>query len=363
MSAPQMSWKALAISSAAMLVSGTVSSLMIRTQERLGFRHILTSSLLMFIGEYLNIFNLLVPLRLSRKKEFEHFLELQRRAKVDGKSLEVGIVRLGLGGVLDLLSTSFHLVSALLFPPSILQMLRSGTMISVFLFTRFYLKKKVGFQKWASLTVICFGFLLVSFSSFVNQLQVSENSGFSRQFLGLICLIISFLLSGFYFIYQEDLMDRFEVDASRLVAAESVMGVGFLTICLFFTSKIECMHEELCKATFDDPSQAMIYLLSNSTRLVLAVSTVLSLMVFNASGLLVTKNASSIFRILIDSGKTIIFWVMAIVLGLEQFSWKRFALQGPGFALLFLGNLINAEVVPLGKLELLWRSLFKQKTE
>ena len=363
MSGPAPSWKSLAATSAVMLVSGTASSLMIRTQERLGFKHIFTSSLLMFIGEYLNILNILVPLKLSRRKELEHFSDLQKKAKVGGKSLEVGIFRLGFGGVLDLLSTSFHLVSALLFPPSVLQMLRSGTMVSVFFFTRFYLKKEVSFQKWAALAVISSGLLLVSLSSFVSQVEAGEPSDFSRQFLGLICLLISFLLNGFYFIYQEALMDRFEVDASRLVAAESVMGVISLTICLLFTSRIKCTHPELCRSTFDDPSEAMVYLLSDPTRLTLALLTILSLMVFNTSGLLVTKSASSIFRILIDSGKTVIFWAAAVALGLEVFSWRRFSLQAPGFALLLLGNLINAEVVPLERFRLFLRKALLQNAK
>jgi len=61
--------------------------------------------------------------------------------------------------------------------------------------------------------------------------------------------------------------------------------------------------------------------------------TVLSIMIFNVNGLILTQNVSSVFRAFWDATRTILVWVLSLVTGIDQFEIKSFFLQMLGFAL------------------------------
>ena len=62
---------------------------------------------------------------------------------------------------------------------------------------------------------------------------------------------------------------------------------------------------------------------------------------FNAFGVSVTKNASSAQRSTIDTSRTVLIWVVQLILGAEHFDW----LQLVGFILLVLGTLVYNEIL------------------
>ena len=62
---------------------------------------------------------------------------------------------------------------------------------------------------------------------------------------------------------------------------------------------------------------------------------------FNAFGVSVTKNASSAQRSTIDTSRTVLIWMVQLILGKEKFDW----LQLIGFILLVIGTLVYNEIV------------------
>jgi multidrug transporter EmrE-like cation transporter len=62
---------------------------------------------------------------------------------------------------------------------------------------------------------------------------------------------------------------------------------------------------------------------------------------FNAFGVAVTKNASSAQRSTIDTSRTVLIWMVQLILGKEKFDW----LQLIGFILLVIGTLVYNEIV------------------
>ena len=62
---------------------------------------------------------------------------------------------------------------------------------------------------------------------------------------------------------------------------------------------------------------------------------------YNATGVMITKYASSTQRSTIDNGKTLIIWLVFLSTGEEKFMW----LELFGFILLTLGTIIYNEIV------------------
>ena len=328
-----------------MVVTGTINSLLIKTLSN-HFMFGFSLSLPMFLGEYFNFLILIVPLFFSIGSRAQHFAELKADAKKTGKKLDAPWYYIGFGGCLDALGSSLQNIALLLLPASIQQMLRSGVMIFVVIFTIFYLKKKVFRHQLLGVAIITLGFTLVGSASFFKA-NGTKSINLFNTFIGLAIILISLIFSGFQFTYQELMIDRYEFDLKRLVGLESIFGFVTLTVLLFITSKINCPDASVCLDSLDDPSQAIKLLGHKPMLLFLSICIAFSVMLFNLSGVWLTKKVSSVYRIIMDSIRTVLIWIILLLLGLESFNPKSFAFQGPGFLLLILGNLIFNKIIKI----------------
>lgn len=330
-----------------MVITGTINAIANKSQTHAGFNHPLMMTIEMFLGEYLNMLILVIPLMLSSAWRKSHFDEVRESAKKLQRSTSVGFFKLGLGGFLDTFGSGMQMLSIMLLPTSIWQMLRNGTVIFVVLFTIFYLKQKIPRHQWLAVGILMVGFLIVGYASSIKVKPDSLKEGEGNAILGVIILLISLGFIGFQFTYQEKLAMDYEFDPKRLIGAESVIGALSIFTLYFVTSAIKCPNEGLCgnNPTFDDPSVAMTQMLNNNTIKFWFIVIIFSIMIFNLTGLYLTKKVSSMFRIIVDSIRTILVWVISIYMGLEDFGWSRFYFQMPGFLLLVLGNLIFNEII------------------
>lgn len=69
--------------------------------------------------------------------------------------------------------------------------------------------------------------------------------------------------------------------------------------------------------------------------------TILSIALFNSTGIAMTKYASAAQRSTIDTSRTLTIWILSISLGLEPPVWWEI----PGFILLVIGTLLFNEIV------------------
>lgn len=82
--------------------------------------------------------------------------------------------------------------------------------------------------------------------------------------------------------------------------------------------------------------------IKNSGQLVMALlGTVISIAFFNFAGISVTKEISATTRMVLDSVRTLVIWVIALLLGWQAFQW----LQVVGFAALLFGMCVYNNVL------------------
>lgn len=348
MSASQIFTPTVLIISGLMLVSGTINTIAFKYEGKYNYKHGLTMTMQMFVGEFLNLLILVLPLLLGCAKVNRHFRRLFSRAETEKKVVEVNYLRLSFGGFLDAFGSGLQTVALLIISPSVYQMMKNGGIIFAAFFTVHYLKKPLYRHNWLGVCVLLIGFVIVGLSSIIyGDSAEPGNNNVWLNILGVFMMFISLIFQGFQYCYEEKVLDEVEVDPKRMVAAEGVMGA--LTILFFsiITSYMPCNSDKMCDPEygFDDPGAAMLHLTKDYRILIFALVSVFSITMFNVTGLYLTKYVSGIFRVIMDSVRTISVWILSVFFGFESLRLGSFILQIIGFGLLIIGNLIYNEIV------------------
>lgn len=134
-----------------------------------------------------------------------------------------------------------------------------------------------------------------------------------------------------------------------MVGLEGSYGLMFIFMwCMIFTY-IPCPSVGLCDmdSYLEDPVAGVAQIFSDWMLFFWVMVTVVSIMIFNVNGLILTQNVSSVFRAFWDATRTILVWVLSLVTGIDSFDLKGFFLQLAGFALLLGGNFIYNEILEL----------------
>ena len=72
---------------------------------------------------------------------------------------------------------------------------------------------------------------------------------------------------------------------------------------------------------------------------------ILSIAFFNFSGISVTKELSATTRMVLDSARTVVIWIVSMAVGWQAFAVKSFFVQLAGFILLICGMCIYNDII------------------
>jgi hypothetical protein len=197
------------------------------------------------------------------------------------------------------------------------------------------------------------GFIMVALASIIYDKKEDsdhKDEGFNfMSIIGILSLFISLMFQGFVFTYQERIVDEYEFSPLQMVGMESMMGGCMCTLLLMITSNIRCYHPEFCNAeigqSIDSPPTS-IFDLRDNYAWVYFLLTALSVMIFNLVGLIITKYSGAVFRVILDTLRTITIWIISIIIGFESLKpAQKIIIELIGFVFLILGNLIYNEII------------------
>lgn len=134
-----------------------------------------------------------------------------------------------------------------------------------------------------------------------------------------------------------------------MVGLEGAYGLMFIFLWCMIFSYIPCPSVGLCDmdSYLEDPVAGVAQVFSDWMLFFWVMVTVVSIMIFNVNGLILTQNVSSVFRAFWDATRTILVWFLSLVTMIDPFDLKGFFLQMAGFALLLAGNFIYNEILVL----------------
>lgn len=140
------------------------------------------------------------------------------------------------------------------------------------------------------------------------------------QLLGYFMIILSLICDGFQFTYEQTLFTNYHVDPLLMVGYEGV--VGFITQSLIITclSFIPCSFE-VNACAYDSQGRAFIesplsyFNAIGSSHLLLSfvILGMLTFMIFNVSGVAVTKHISALVRSICNVTRTLLIWLIGIL--------------------------------------------------
>lgn len=196
------------------------------------------------------------------------------------------------------------------------------------------------------------GFLFVSFSTIFYPDKNDE--GLSSEFdvksvVGIVALLVSLIFQGFTFCYQEYVLGKYEIKPSQMIGFESMVGAIMTTLILLVTGFVQCPDPSFCnfadKHPIDSPPYAFHELGENYAWIYFTLMC-LSIMIFNLVGLIITKYSGAVLRVILDTLRTIIIWILSIIIGFEKVNQAgKVTFEICGFLLLIAGNLIYNELL------------------
>jgi hypothetical protein len=163
---------------------------------------------------------------------------------------------------------------------------------------------------------------------------------------GVILLLVSQCFTGCLFISEEVFLSGYYLDPFLVVGLEGMWGSLIFAILLPIFQQVHCEGELCSQGYLENSAKAFHELIEYPSALYCSIFIILSIALFNATGVAITKYASAAQRSTIDTSRTLLIWMVSLALGWEDFlPWELL-----GFVFLVIGTFIYNEivVVPIG---------------
>jgi UPF0716 family protein affecting phage T7 exclusion len=146
------------------------------------------------------------------------------------------------------------------------------------------------------------------------------------------------------FVSEQLFLENLVIHPLQAVGIEGLTGFGYFLIILPIFNMIPCSNPDLCSDGYIENSVTAFEQIGASWQLsLLFVGFMLSISLFNFTGVTTTKKAGALARSTIDTSRTVLIWIFSIFVGWEIFLW----LQLIGFFFLVLGTLVYNEILKI----------------
>jgi len=161
--------------------------------------------------------------------------------------------------------------------------------------------------------------------------------------LGVLLLIVSQCFTGLQFISEEKILGGYYLDPLLVVGLEGFWGCLYFIILLPIFQHIKCDGPLCHNGYLEDSITAFKEFGEHPELIAMSLGIIVSIGCFNATGVAVTKFASAAQRSTVDTCRTLLIWVISLMLKWEKFYWQELI----GFMLLVGGTLVYNEIVIL----------------
>ncbi|ODV91169.1 hypothetical protein CANCADRAFT_25969 [Tortispora caseinolytica NRRL Y-17796] len=256
------------------------------------------------------------------------------------------LIYLAITALCDATGTTLMQTGLLFIPVSVYQMLRGALVLFVGIFSVVFLKRKLQAYHWYALVVVLFGVFLVGFSNALSATPgahsdvvstATKHSSFAKAIIGVLLVAVGQLFTASQFVLEEYVLELHPVDPIQVVGYEGVFGFIGMTILVAILYPLPITKP----GGYFDVVHGWNQLISHSSLMLSSLLIMLSISLFNVFGLSVTRIVSAATRSQIDTCRTVVIWVVSLLLGWESFK----LLQLIGFILLVYGTLLFNDLV------------------
>lgn len=241
----------------------------------------------------------------------------------------------------DILATSIMYIGLNLTTASSFQMLRGA----VILFTGLLSVGMLGYRfqpyKWIGMLFVTLGLVVVGVTDILYDDDPKDDT--NAIITGNLLIIMAQIIVAIQMVYEQKFLNQYDVPALFAVGLEGLFGMTILSLLMIpmyyihvprtFSTNPEGRLEDVFFAWKEIQEDPVIAIALGGT--------VVSIAFFNFAGVSVTKELSATTRMVLDSVRTLVIWVVSIPLFGEQF----IPIQILGFALLLLGMFVYNDII------------------
>jgi len=274
----------------------------------------------------------------------------------------------------DMTATSLQYIGLTLTYASSFQMLRGAVIIFTGILSKIFLRRNLAWFKWTGMLFVIGGLVTVGTSDMVTQkpcntttTNTSTFSAFSYAsvsvhkndckndttsiFVGDLLIFSSQVIVATQMVLEEKFVTKYNVPALQAVGWEGTFGFTTLSLLLIPFSFIYVGESfgHGPRYVLEDAYDAVYQLAHNPLLLLAYFGTVTSIAFFNFAGISVTKELSATTRMVLDSVRTLVIWVVSMSIGWQDFYY----LQLIGFCILLAGMMLYNDIIILPTIKFL----------
>ncbi|XP_029984937.1 solute carrier family 35 member F6 isoform X2 [Sphaeramia orbicularis] len=234
----------------------------------------------------------------------------------------------------DMTATSIMYVALNMTSASSFQMLRGAVIIFTGLLSVAFLGRRLKSSQWIGILITILGLVIVGLADLLSG-NKDDSHKMSDVITGDLLIIMAQIIVAVQMVLEEKFVYKHDVHPLRAVGTEGFFGFIVLSLLLIpmyfihvgnFSNNPRQVLEDALDAFCQIGHQPMI--------LLALLGNTVSIAFFNFAGISVTKEISATTRMVLDSLRTLVIWVVSLALGWEHFH----GLQVLGFLVLLLGT-------------------------
>jgi len=241
----------------------------------------------------------------------------------------------------DMVGTSTMYVGLNLTYASSFQMLRGSVIVFTGLFSMLFLGRRLNLRQWSGIGLVIVGLALVGVSDFLLDTDSSVDT--SDVILGDALIIIAQVIVAVQMVVEEKFVGRSNAPPLMAVGCEGLFGFTILSILLvpMYYIHVNSTFSNSPEFRLEDALDAFVQLGNNWQLAFAFCGTMVSISFFNFAGISVTKEINATTRMVLDSIRTLVIYVVSLALGWQGFQY----LQPIGFVILVTGMCVYNDVI------------------
>lgn len=235
----------------------------------------------------------------------------------------------------DLIGTSIMYIGLTLTYASSFQMFRGSIIIFVAMLSMTFLDRTILKREWAGILNVIIGLIIVGATDAIFQ-SSGESKGRNSLITGDLLIIVAQVISACQMVYEEKYVAGLNIPPLQAVGWEGVFGFSVLSVLLviFYWIPAPPHFGNNARGTVEDAIDGLVQISNNPVLLAAILGTIVSIAFFNFAGISVTKEMSATTRMVLDSIRTFVIWMVSLAVRWQDFHWPHLI----GFAVLILGT-------------------------
>ncbi|KAB5540078.1 hypothetical protein PHYPO_G00097230 [Pangasianodon hypophthalmus] len=236
--------------------------------------------------------------------------------------------------ICDMAGTSIMYVALNMTSASSFQMLRGAVIIFTGLLSVAFLGRRLLPSQWIGILITILGLVVVGLADFMSGNRDDEHK-LSDVITGDLLIIMAQIIVSVQMVLEEKFIYKHNVHPLKAVGTEGFFGFVILTILLIPMFYIPAASfGSNPRQVLEDALDAFCQIGHKPLIILALLGNTVSIAFFNFAGISVTKEISATTRMVLDSLRTLVIWVVSLALGWESFH----GLQILGFLILLLGT-------------------------